>query len=81
MRQSQPQVPAVTAMSRVANVASDSIHSRPAGHTDQLYRTRSPMTRLTPSRRRQRHQHVADACGLALNDKHLIHRRVEYNAS
>ncbi len=36
------------------------------------------MTRLTASRRRQRPQQVADACGLPLNDKHLIHSRVEY---
>ncbi len=34
---------------------------------DVIYRTRSPMTRLTASRRRQRPQHVADACGWALN--------------
>ena len=37
------------------------------------------MTRLTASRRRQRPQHVADACGLPLNENHLIHSRVEYN--
>ena len=36
---------------------------------DVIYRTRSPMTRLTASRRRQRPQHVADACGWALTDK------------
>ena len=42
-----------------------------------LYRTRSPMTRLTPSRRRQWRGEDAVACGLALNDKHLIHSRVE----
>ena len=39
-------------------------------------RTRSPMTRLTASRRRQRPQHVADACGLPLNEQ-TVHRQIK----
>ena len=42
-----------------------------------LDHTRWPITRLTASRRRQRPQQLADACGLPLNVKHLIRSRVE----
>ena len=66
-------------------ISSQSVQNNRAGFSAVrslgiLCRTRSPTTRLTASRRRQRCGEDAVACGLPLNDIHLIHSRVGYIA-